>query len=431
VSSRDGHGAVGPTGLLLTPPLLAFFASLPFHRPPVTTRLGPALALPEILFLVLTPVLALTLMRGGAWRTMPRAGFGLALLLMAGLAPSVLLAGDRRRALLQLAVLVYVAMIHEVALTATALGLRLPALRALVAGAAGACVLGLVATFIAWGGGDPGHLALVSPWTPLARPVGPTESPNMLALIALAGSAATLALARARALPVRVIAALVGLFALTLMLSQSRVLLAAVAGAGAALFAARVGVAGRTPRRMVAGVSGLILSAGAVGVLVLSLWFRLLPLRLAPPFIDTDVSLYRVIHETAWSTFRAHPLAGVGLENFHRAWPAHYDPTRHDAMFNRGLEVYLGRPWDPHGTLQGYLAEGGLPGLAAVLVVAALVWRRRDGAPETLGLLVALGCALFFNDLLTERSTFATLGLLLSTSAQPPIPPSHPPGTSR
>ena len=107
-------------------------------------------------------------------------------------------------------------------------------------------------------------------------------------------------------------------------------------------------------------------------MLVLSLWFRLLPLRPAPPFIDTDVSLYRVIHEIAWSMFRAHPLAGVGLENFHRAWPVHYDPTRHDAAFGRGLEVYLGRPWDPHGTVQGYLAEGGLPGLAAVLVVAAL-----------------------------------------------------------
>ena len=75
--------------------MVAFFAALPFHRPPVTTALGPAVALPELLFVALAPVLLLALARRGAWRAMPRTGFVLAALLIAGLAPSVLLAGDR------------------------------------------------------------------------------------------------------------------------------------------------------------------------------------------------------------------------------------------------------------------------------------------------------------------------------------------------
>jgi hypothetical protein len=387
-------------------------------------------ALPELLFVALAPVLLLALSRHGAWRAMPRTGFVLAGVLLAGLGPSVLLAADRRRALAQLAVLVYVALIHQAALAAGTLGLRRAALRSLVAGAAAACALGLVATLIAWGGGQPGPLAHVYPWNPLARPHGPTESPNMLAMIALAGGAAALTLRREGALHRGLFTALAGVLTLTLVLSQSRVLLAAAVGAGAAWVWSnrKHGASGAAVLRRTAGL--LIAGAGVIALL-LSLWFRLLPLRPAPPFIDTDPSLYRVIHDIAWSMFRAHPLAGVGLEHFHRAWPAHYDPARHDAAFGPGLETLRGRPWDPHGTVQGYLAEAGLPGLAVVMLAAVLMWRRRGSAPETLGFLVALACALFFTDLLTERSTFATLGLLLSTNPQPPIPPSHPPGTRR
>jgi O-antigen ligase len=155
------------------------------------------------------------------------------------------------------------------------------------------------------------------------------------------------------------------------------------------------------------------------------------PPRPVLPFIDTGIGPYRVCHDIAWSMFRAHPLTGVGLENFHREWARHYDPAHHDGAFRGGAEHLRGIPLDPHGTVQGYLAEAGLPGLVIVLLIAALLWRRRDRSPEVLGLLVAVGCALFFTDMLTERSTFATLGLLLSTSAQPPIPPSHPPGIRR
>ena len=104
-----------------------------------------------------------------------------------------------------------------------------------------------------------------------------------------------------------------------------------------------------------------------MGVLLLSLWFRVVPLRPTSPFIDTGIGPYRVCHDIAWSMFRAHPLTGVGLENFHRAWPDHYDPARHDAAYRGGAEVLRGRPLDPHGTVQGYLAEAGLPGLAAVM----------------------------------------------------------------
>jgi O-antigen ligase len=365
---------------------------------------------------------------------MPHTGFVLAALLAAALAPSALLAGNPRRALVQLAVLGYVALIHQVALATGALGLRRLALRALVGGAAVACAVGLVATCLAWAGGHPAHLAVQYPWMPIARPLGPTESPTMLAMVALAGIAATLRLRRESAVPPWMTPALAGLFGLTLVLSQSRVLLAAAAGAGAGW-----AWASRQHQRSGAGTirsaGGLLLGGAAVGVLLLSLWFRVVPLRPALPFIDTGIGPYRVCHEIAWSMFRAHPLTGVGLENFHRAWPGHYDSGRHDLAYRGGAEPLRGRPLDPHGTVQGYLAEGGLPGLAVVMIATYLMWRRRGPNPETLGFLVALGCALFFTDLLTERSTFATLGLLLSTNRQPsadaPIPPSHPPGTRR
>jgi hypothetical protein len=395
-------------------------------------------ALPELLFVALAPVLGLALFRRRAWRAMPRTGFVLVGGLVAGLGPSVLLAGDRRRALAQLAVLIYVALIHQAALAVGTLGLRRAALRSLVAGAVVACLMALYATFVAWLGGDPGHLAVRYPWMPAARPLGPTESPTMLAMIALGGGAAALTLRRERALPGWTAAAVAGLFALTLLLSQSRVVLAAAAGAGVA-WAWSSGVARSPGSRALRRTPGLALAGAAVGVLLLSLWFRVVPLQPASPFIDTGTGPYRVCNEIAWSMFRAHPLAGVGLENFHRAWPEHYDPTRHDPAYRGGAEPLRGLPMDPHGTVQGYLAEAGLPGLAAVMLAAVLMWRRRgrrgEAAPETLGFLAALACALFFTDLLTERSTFATLGLLLSTNRHPspdaPIPPSHPPGTRR
>jgi hypothetical protein len=279
-------------------------------------------ALPELLFVALAPVLLLALARRGAWGAMPRTGFVLVGVLIAGLGPSVLLAGDRRRALAQLAVLIYVALIHQAALAVLTLGLWRAAMRSLVAGAAVACLMGLGATFGAWLGGDPGQLAVRYPWMPVARPLGPTESPTMLAMIALGGGAAALTLRRERALPGWPAVALAGMFVLTLLLSQSRVVLAAAAGAGVAwAWSSR---AARSPgSRALRRTPGLVVAGAAVGVLLLSLWFRVVPLRTASPFIDTGTGPYRVCNEIAWSMFRAHPLAGVGLENFHRAWPEH------------------------------------------------------------------------------------------------------------
>ena len=145
-------------------------------------------------------------------------------------------------------------------------------------------------------------------------------------------------------------------------------------------------------------------------------WCRCGP---AAPFIDTGISLYRVCHDIAWSMFRAHPLAGVGLENFHRAWPEHYDPVRHDAAYGGWAEALRGRPWTPMAPCRVTWPRRACRAWRRDAGVAFLMWRRRGSAPETLGFLAALACALFFTDLLTERSTFATLGLLLSTSRHP------------
>jgi O-antigen ligase len=404
--------------------------------PPVSRALGPALALPEVVFLILGPLVGLQLVRDGRWRTVPRAGFGLSLIVMAGLGPSVLFAGDRRRAAAQLAVLVYVALIAQLALAVRALGRQRQALMGLVLGSVLACVLGLVGMALLAAGRPALGWASHHQWL-MNRPIGPTESATMLSVIAVPGLLAAGYLARRMraARPYLLLAAT--LLGTTILLTQSRVGPSVLAGLGLML---AVWPGAPYPRlRRVLGLGALALGLLVVG---LSLTYRLFPLSAHWPFIDTTLSNYRVRHEVAWAAFRDHPLVGVGLENFHRIWFRYYLPARHDPAYGGGAEHELGHPFDPHGTVQGYLAEAGLLGLATLAAVVIWLWRHRPrpagSAIETLGFLVAVACALFFTDVLTERSTFAALGLLWLTSrpdtttgATTPDSASQSPGTRR
>jgi hypothetical protein len=154
-----------------------------------------------------------------------------------------------------------------------------------------------------------------------------------------------------------------------------------------------------------------------------SITWRLVPVTAQWPFIDLHPSPYRVCHEIAWKTFVEHPLAGVGLENFAAAWPRYYEPARHDPAF-AGMSLGSGRsegagpswrelPLDPHGTPQGYLAEAGVPAGLMLLGLGLLLWRVKETElPESAAYLAALALAALSLDVLTERSTWALLGLL-------------------
>lgn len=404
---------------------LGCLAVLPLHRPALLAAWagGGSGGLPEVLFPAAALALLWALDRPLRLRCPLRPPRPLThliwlhgALLLAGLLPSVLLApeGTRDRAALQLGVLLYIAALHNGARVLVLLGGRDAGLRALITGAAVACALGLVGWSLALAGKDPWGLAAYYPWMAAAgpRPLGPTESPAMLGTIALGGATATLVLGRRAGGARPFIFPLVGLFGLTLLLTQSRLILAALLGLGV------LGLAGRRPiLRALASVAVLVALVGTAA----SLTWRLVPLTSHWPIIDLHPSPYRVCHEIALKTFVEHPLAGVGLENFASAWPRHYEPVRHDPAF-AGLGTgkpggengsWRELPLDPHGTPQGYLAEAGWPAGLMLLGLGFLLWRaRHTELPESTAYLAALALAALSLDLLTERSTWALLGLL-------------------
>ena len=394
---------------------LGLLAALPLHRPALFAAWGFPGGLPELLF----PAAALALLFGlGLGRPLPRLLWLHGALLLAGLLPSVLLApGDARgRAVLQLGVLLYIGAIHGGARVLVLVGGRDAGLRALVTGAALACVLGLAGWGLVLAGREPLGLAAYYPWMAAGgpRPLGPTESPAMLGTIALGGITATLALGRRAALARPRMLVLVGLFGLTLLLTQSRLVLAALLGLGV------LGLG--MHRRILRALSALAVLVALAGTAP-SLTWRVVPITAHWPFIDLHPSPYRVCHEIAWKTFVERPLAGVGLENFATAWPRHYEPARHDPAF-AGMAQGPGAPegsepsWrdlplDPHGTPQGYLAEAGWPAGLMLLGLGLVLWRARETElPESAAYLAALALAAVSLDVLTERSTWALLGLL-------------------
>ncbi|MDB4969199.1 MAG: hypothetical protein JWN44_4888 [Myxococcales bacterium] len=340
--------------------LLVALAALPLHRPLVHE--APNVSAADLVAgVALAAYLLIERLPPAAWL---RLG-----VLVITLTPAVIVATDRRRALAQLLGLAYVMLIFAAAMS---LGerRRRDALRAFVVGAAVACALGFV-------------FCQRYPWMALPRPVGPTESPAMLSMIALAGLFALRALGAWRPLAI--------LFWAILVAAQSRILLCAIVG---------VAVEAWPRRRVIASMA----IAGALALFVLSLVWRLVPVSSTAPFVDRHPTPYRVCHQVAWRAFADHPLTGVGLRGFHAAWPRYVDEPMATAAFS----PMVPSPRDPHGTLQGYLAEAGLPALLLLGFLAWDVWRRR-GSPGYFVALVLASCTL---DLLTERSSWALLGLI-------------------
>ena len=165
-------------------------------------------------------------------------------------------------------------------------------------------------------------------------------------------------------------------FVLVLVTSRSRVLPAVIAGV-AVVWGLRA--TGKFWRLVAARVA-----ISAVGVLALSLFFRIVPLQQAWPFIDTNLSKYQVCHQIAWSMFRQRPLSGVGLENFRRRWFDHYDPSRHDAAFRGGAEHgRLRRNWIERNGFEVYAVISRNGGKLNVFVAASGFWRRTSALGQS------------------------------------------------
>jgi hypothetical protein len=107
--------------------------------------------------------------------------------------------------------------------------------------------------------------------------------------------------------------------------------------------------------------------------------------RIGGAAITYNVMSYARIKQIAWRAFVGHPVAGVGLDRFHS------ETTR---AYEQGLLTNTYREIDPHSTLLGRLAETGLIGGIALLVLwGAWAMMARETTPATLGYAAAAGIA--------------------------------------
>ena len=90
--------------------------------------------------------------------------------------------------------------------------------------------------------------------------------------------------------------------------------------------------------------------------------------------VTYDVMSYARLKQVAWGAFTEHPIAGVGLDQFHSVTRRAFEEGRLTAPY---------REIDPHSTLPGRLAETGIIG-GVTLLVLLFVWARMaiDLAPS-------------------------------------------------
>ena len=101
--------------------------------------------------------------------------------------------------------------------------------------------------------------------------------------------------------------------------------------------------------------------------------------------ITYNVMSYARIKQVAWHAFLAHPIAGIGLDQFHSA-------TR--KAFEEGALTADYREIDPHSTLVGRLAETGLIGAATLLLLwVAWTMMAREASSSTIGYAAAAALA--------------------------------------
>ena len=138
--------------------------------------------------------------------------------------------------------------------------------------------------------------------------------------------------------------------------------------------------------------------------------------------ITYDVMSYARIKQVAWQSFIEHPIAGIGLDQFHSA-------TRR--AFEAGALTATYREIDPHSTLIGRLAETGIIGGASLLflwmVIAGDCRRLLARSESTVWIAIAAVAALLgllidsINaDVMNFRFLWVVIGLVRALDVRSP-----------
>jgi hypothetical protein len=108
-------------------------------------------------------------------------------------------------------------------------------------------------------------------------------------------------------------------------------------------------------------------------------------MRIDDVIVTYNVMSYARIKQVAWRAFLEHPIAGIGLDQFHTATTRAYE---------EGALPLLYREIDPHSALLGRLAECGIIGGVTLLMLwGAWAAMARDGAGHYLGYAAAAAFA--------------------------------------
>jgi hypothetical protein len=128
--------------------------------------------------------------------------------------------------------------------------------------------------------------------------------------------------------------------------------------------------------------------------------------RIGGATISYSVMSYARIKQVAWQTFLEHPIAGLGLDNFHAA-------TRRAQAAGWLPSIY--RDIDPHSTLLGRLAECGIiGGVTLLLLWIAWAGMARDVSGSPLGLAAAAALAgILVNSINADVMNFRFLWVLM------------------
>jgi hypothetical protein len=366
--------------------LLLFLAAIGVNWPelPYNARLADLIFIPLALFVVALPDARWT------WRWPDLA----VVIYLLGAVPAIAASADRTHSAMEFGREIYLAIVYVIVAMAARHGMARTIGKGLALGGAILSVAGLVFVIRQTIGS--------SPWPPMGEVMALPYIGDTLRLRALTASEAMLACVLTAAIP----------FAIA-MCTRDRI--RGWCASGAAMIAAAAltfshAIAGFAVATVIAGwplLKGrkhlrILAVAGAVAVFLILNFAATVSIRsitdgdsnytdrsvyhyavderemrIDDVIVTYSVMSYARIKQVAWRAFLEHPIAGLGLDQFHTATIHAYD---------QGALPLLYREIDPHSALFGRLAECGVIGGVTLLMLwAAWAAMARDGSGNYLG----------------------------------------------